>query len=107
MPRPVRPTRQRPVDRAARRLLLQKVELGLLDEDWTPEGSVRASVELDSAENRAIAAELAEKSVVLLDAGTALPLTDLAKVAVIGQNRPRLYWSIAATQWLGAIPIPV
>ncbi|WP_432876114.1 glycoside hydrolase family 3 N-terminal domain-containing protein [Kribbella sp. CA-245084] len=72
------------VDRAARRLLLQKVELGLLDEDWTPEGSVRASVELDSVENRAIAAELAEKSVVLLDAGTALPLTNLAKVAVVG-----------------------
>ncbi len=30
------------VDRAARRLLLQKVQLGLLDPDWTPEGSVRA-----------------------------------------------------------------
>ena len=28
------------VDRAARRLLTQKVELGLLDPDWTPEGSV-------------------------------------------------------------------
>ena len=29
------------------------------------------------------------------------------KVAVIGTNRPRLYWSMAAAQWLGAIPIPV
>ena len=28
------------VDRAARRLLTQKVQLGLLDADWTPEGSV-------------------------------------------------------------------
>ncbi len=28
------------VDRAARRLLTQKVQLGLLDPDWTPEGSV-------------------------------------------------------------------
>jgi beta-glucosidase-like glycosyl hydrolase len=28
------------VDRAARRMLLQKVQLGLLDPDWTPEGSV-------------------------------------------------------------------
>ncbi|MER7250458.1 glycoside hydrolase family 3 N-terminal domain-containing protein [Kribbella sp. NPDC000426] len=72
------------VDRAARRLLLQKVELGLLDEDWTPEGSVQASVELDSTENRAIAAELAEKSVVLLDAGSALPLAGPTKVAVVG-----------------------
>ena len=29
------------------------------------------------------------------------------KVAVIGANRPRLYWTMAAAQWLGAIPIPV
>ena len=29
------------------------------------------------------------------------------KIAIIGQNRPRLYWSIAAAQWLGAIPVPV
>ncbi len=29
------------------------------------------------------------------------------KIAVIGYNRPYLYWSIAAAQWLGAIPIPV
>ena len=72
------------IDRAARRLLLQKVELGLLDPDWTPEGSVR-EVELDTAENRSIARELAEKSVVLLDAGSALPLSrDLSKIAVVG-----------------------
>ena len=74
------------IDRAARRLLLQKIELGLLDPGWTPEGSVRAGgVDLDSAENRAIAQELAEKSVVLLDAGSALPLSrELTKVAVVG-----------------------
>jgi long-chain acyl-CoA synthetase len=29
------------------------------------------------------------------------------KIAIIGYNRPYLYWSIAAAQWLGAIPIPV
>lgn len=29
------------------------------------------------------------------------------KIAIIGQNRPRLYWAIAAAQWLGAIPVPV
>src|SRR3954452_1793306 len=73
------------IDRAARRLLLQKIKLGLLDEDWTPEGSVRADgVALDSAENRAIAQELAEKSVVLLDPGSVLPLAELGSIAVVG-----------------------
>lgn len=79
------------IDQAARRLLTQKVELGLLDPGWTPEGSVAAApqVDLDSAGNRALAAEMAEKSVVLLDRGTALPLLGaerpaLARVAVIG-----------------------
>ncbi|GAB2615452.1 glycoside hydrolase family 3 N-terminal domain-containing protein [Kribbella endophytica] len=72
------------VDRAARRLLVQKVKLGLLDPDWTPEGSVQ-TVDLDSAENRELAREIAERSVVLLDAGTALPLRDdHRKIAVVG-----------------------
>ncbi len=78
------------VDRAARRLLTQKVELGLLDPGWTPEGSVGAmSTDLDSPANRALAREMAERSVVLLDAGTALPLLDgvrtaPTRVAVVG-----------------------
>jgi beta-glucosidase len=79
------------VDRAARRLLLQKARLGLLDADWTPEKSVAAAgdIDLDSAENRALARELAERSVVLLDPGSALPLLGegrpaLKKVAVVG-----------------------
>ena len=29
------------------------------------------------------------------------------KVAVVGSNRPRLYWSFAAIQALGAVPVPV
>jgi long-chain acyl-CoA synthetase len=29
------------------------------------------------------------------------------KVAIIGYNRPRLYWSMCAAQWLGAVPVPV
>ena len=29
------------------------------------------------------------------------------KVAIVGQNRPRLYWTFAAVQALGAIPVPV
>ncbi len=28
-------------------------------------------------------------------------------VAIVGGNRPRLYWSVLATQMLGAIPVPV
>ncbi|MEU0092508.1 glycoside hydrolase family 3 N-terminal domain-containing protein [Kribbella sp. NPDC006257] len=69
------------VDRSARRLLLQKIRLGLLDPDWTPAGSVQAeAVDLDSPANRALARELAERSIVLLDAGTALPLR--------GEDRP-------------------
>ena len=79
------------VDRAARRLLTQKVQLGLLDADWTPEGSVAgaAAVDLDSPANRALAREMAERSVVLLEAGSALPLLGAGRpaprrVAVIG-----------------------
>ncbi|MFD7159239.1 glycoside hydrolase family 3 N-terminal domain-containing protein [Kribbella sp. NPDC059898] len=73
------------IDRAATRVLRQKAELGLLDADWTPQSSVSDKpIDLDSEQNRAIGAELAEKSIVLLDAGTALPLTNRAKVAVVG-----------------------
>ena len=79
------------VDRAARRLLLQKVQLGLLDPDWTPEGSVAGAddVDLDSPANRDIARRLAERSIVLLDAGSALPLSGegrpaIERIAVVG-----------------------
>ncbi|HET6480720.1 MAG TPA: glycoside hydrolase family 3 N-terminal domain-containing protein [Actinoplanes sp.] len=75
------------IDRAVRRLLVQKIELGLLDAGWTPERSVSAAaaVDLDSAENRALARELAERSIILLDPGSALPLAEgLTKVAVVG-----------------------
>jgi len=73
------------VERAARRLLTQKVQLGLLDPDWTPERSVAAAVttDLDSPANRALARAMAECSVVLLEAGTALPL--------LGEQRPALH----------------
>src|SRR5690349_3248425 len=29
------------------------------------------------------------------------------KLAIIGDNRPRLYWAICATQALGGVPVPV
>ncbi|MEW2166846.1 glycoside hydrolase family 3 N-terminal domain-containing protein [Streptomyces sp. NPDC007084] len=71
------------IDRAARRVLLQKCELGLLDEDWRPEPE--GPVDLDSPANRALAGRLAEESVVLLDnpAGV-LPLASGTRVAVVG-----------------------
>ncbi|MFF0326378.1 glycoside hydrolase family 3 N-terminal domain-containing protein [Nonomuraea angiospora] len=75
------------IDRAVRRLLTQKVQLGLLDPDWTPEKSVAgaAGVDLDSPGNRALARELAERSIVLLDAGDALPLpAGPRRIAVVG-----------------------
>ncbi|MGW0819728.1 beta-xylosidase/alpha-l-arabinosidase [Streptomyces sp. NPDC002845] len=71
------------VDRAARRVLLQKCELGLLDEDWAPEPPT--TVDLDPPENRALARRLAEESVVLLtDPDEVLPLPPDARIAVVG-----------------------
>ncbi|GGJ19741.1 beta-xylosidase/alpha-l-arabinosidase [Streptomyces brasiliensis] len=71
------------VDRAARRVLLQKCELGLLDEDWQPETG--SAVDLDSTANRALARRLAEESVVLLDNPDGiLPLTPDTRIAVVG-----------------------
>jgi beta-glucosidase-like glycosyl hydrolase len=79
------------VDRAARRALLAKAELGLLDAEWTPESSVAnaADVDLDAPANRELAREVAERSVILLDAGTALPIRSEQrplpkKIAVVG-----------------------
>ncbi|MTD52872.1 beta-xylosidase/alpha-l-arabinosidase [Amycolatopsis pithecellobii] len=68
------------VDRSVHRLLRQKAELGLLDPDWTPKAD---AVDLDSPRNRAIARELAEKSVVLLTNDGVLPLA-AKKIAVVG-----------------------
>ncbi|MGY6025652.1 beta-xylosidase/alpha-l-arabinosidase [Streptomyces spinosirectus] len=71
------------VDRAARRVLIQKCELGLLDEDWDPEPT--SVIDLDSAANRALARRLAEESVVLLDnPDGALPLSPDTRIAVVG-----------------------
>ncbi|MFD8722059.1 glycoside hydrolase family 3 N-terminal domain-containing protein [Streptomyces sp. NPDC059629] len=71
------------IDRAARRVLLQKCELGLLDEDWEP--AQEGPVDLDSTANRALARRLAEESVVLLDnPDGVLPLAPDTRMAVVG-----------------------
>ena len=71
------------VDRAVTRVLRQKGELGLLDADWEPEEA--AAVDLAPPALRAVAAELAEKSVVLLDNDGTLPLAaSPGRIAVVG-----------------------
>lgn len=68
------------VDRAVTRLLRQKAELGLLDADWAPRTE---PVDLDSPRNRALAREIAEKSIVLLDNDGVLPVR-AGRIAVVG-----------------------
>ena len=74
------------IDRAAARVLRQKLDLGLLDPDWSPQtDQAAAAPDLDPPAQRDIARRLAEESVVLVanDSGT-LPLAAAAKVAVVG-----------------------
>jgi beta-glucosidase-like glycosyl hydrolase len=75
------------VARAARRVLRQKAELGLLDADWSPESPAMAedTLDIDPPEHRAIARELAEASAVLLSNDGTLPLNEHARtVALVG-----------------------
>ena len=84
------------VDRAVRRVLLQKAQLGLLDAEWSPvppalrdvdlddTTAVTTAVDLDTAENRALAEEIAEQSIVLLSNDGALPLAAATRIAVVG-----------------------
>ncbi len=78
------------VDRSVLRVLSQKEELGLLDEDFT--GDPPTGVELDSPEHRTLALEMAGKSVILLSNDGTLPLGPKAKgrgIAAIGPNMDR------------------
>ncbi len=79
------------VDRAVRRVLAQKEQLGLLDSDssaFAGEGD-DGVIDLDPAEHRALAASIAEKSVTLLSDGGMLPLAQTGSIAVIGPNADR------------------
>ncbi|MFH9230768.1 glycoside hydrolase family 3 N-terminal domain-containing protein [Streptomyces globisporus] len=111
------------VDRAVRRVLVQKAQLGLLDADWGPvpaalagaagaDGGVggdsqalRGTVRLDSDENRALARRVAEQAVVLLRNDGTLPLAAgagaPARIALIGPNAD------APTAVLGCYAFPV
>jgi beta-glucosidase len=78
------------VDRAVLRVLAQKEELGLLDDDFAV---APTEIDLDSPEHRLIARRLAEESLVLLTNDGVLPLRDAEagrpaprKIAVIGPN---------------------
>lgn len=71
------------IDRAVERVLRQKLDLGLLDADWQPDGET--TVDLDSQANRNLARSLAEESVVLLDNDGVLPLAAApGNLAVVG-----------------------
>lgn len=84
------------IDTALRRVLTQKIELGLLDSDWSPvpsalEGvtdtsvdAIRGTVDLDSADNRTLASRLAERAIVLLKNDGVLPLAAPKRIAVVG-----------------------
>ena len=83
------------VDRALRRVLLQKCELGLLDPDWDPlppalsgaadQDAARGLVDLDPPANRELARRLAEESCVLLaNPVGALPVPPDSRIAVVG-----------------------
>ncbi|MER5897070.1 glycoside hydrolase family 3 N-terminal domain-containing protein [Streptomyces sp. NPDC001876] len=82
------------VDRALRRVLLQKCELGLLDPqrpvlpaalDGVDPDRARGTVDLDPPRNRALARILAERSCVLLaNPGDVLPLGGTGRIAVVG-----------------------
>lgn len=70
------------VDRALERVLRQKCELGLLDPGFSPEPDT--DVNLDDPASRAVAREVAERSVVLLHNDGILPLTGKRRIAVVG-----------------------
>ncbi len=63
------------VDRAARRVLRQKCELGMLDPSWDPGPAAADGVDLDPPSARQIAGQLAEESIILLANDGTLPLS--------------------------------
>ncbi len=77
------------VDRALVRVLNQKLELGLLDPDWTPTKHITAdleTVDLDTPANRQVALDAAREGVILLsNKDNFLPLVQqYEKIVIVG-----------------------
>ncbi|MEU6533814.1 glycoside hydrolase family 3 N-terminal domain-containing protein [Streptomyces sp. NPDC046928] len=101
------------VDRALRRVLTQKAQLGLLDPDWSPvppalDGAdlsdaeaLRGRIDLDRTANRELARRIAEQAVVLLSNDGTLPLTRPRRIALVGPN------ATEATAVLGCYSFPL
>ena len=91
------------VDRAVRRVLTQKCELGLLDEGWRPEPPALddQGIDLDNEDGRALAADLARRSIVLLANRGTLPLPGGSRLALVG---PR---AAEASAMLGCYSFPM
>lgn len=96
------------IDRALRRVLTQKIDLGLLDgedgylpavlagRDDATADEVRGSVDLDPVENRTLARELAESAIVLLSNDGTLPLRGPRRIALVGPNGDDPYATLGA-----------
>ncbi|TNH24476.1 glycosyl hydrolase [Micromonospora orduensis] len=72
------------IDRALRRVLTQKIEVGLLDEDWRELPDDVANLRLDDETSQDVAVRLARESVVLLRNTGVLPLPAGRRVALVG-----------------------
>src|SRR5262249_12064761 len=77
------------VDRAVRRVLRQKCEMGLLDADWEAvpravAGVPDGAIDLDPPSARPLARQVAEESVVLLANNGVLPLRPGTRIALVG-----------------------
>jgi beta-xylosidase len=85
------------IDRAVRRVLIQKAQLGMLDPGWSPLPAgwsdfdldsperMRGRVVLDGPQDRSLARQVAEESIVLLSNDGTLPVSAPSlRIAVVG-----------------------
>ena len=90
------------LDTAVRRVLRQKVMLGLLDPGWVAAPETAGGVQLDSAANRQLARTVAERSIVLVrNENETLPLSStLRRIGIIGPSAQQ------ARTYLGCYTFP-